>query len=343
MISLKEITGRSVFIIAEIGNNHNGSKDTAKKLIDIAGEAGVDAVKFQTFTGLDIVSPKVKASEYPGWDVKHFEYWYQFIDSIALPLKDHAEVYQYAAEKGLIPFSTPTSVKMVDFLESIDNSIYKIASMDITNIPLLKRVAATGKPVILSTGMSDEDELIKAVEIFSNNELAVLHCISDYPVQPENVNLLSVKYITDRYKVISGLSDHAVTNEFAAGAVALGGRIIEKHITVSRQAKEKAEHHFSLEPAELKSLVQSIRNMEKGLGTQQWYRSPAEAENKTKYRRSLHLNKDKKAGEIITPEDISVVRPALGDPSADFDLFIGKKLTKDVAAWTGLRKKDISE
>jgi N,N'-diacetyllegionaminate synthase len=341
MISLKAITDKEVFIIAEIGNNHNGSRQTAHDLIDIAARAGVNAVKFQTFTGLDIVSPLVRANEYKGWDVKGFDFWYQFLDSIALSLEDHVEVFAYARSKGLEPFSTPTSAKMVDFLESIGNEIYKVASMDINNIQLLRRVAETGKPVILSTGMADDGEIRHAIEIFKNNELAILHCVSDYPTKPENMNLLSIPYIAESYRKITGLSDHSLSNDFVIGAVALGGRIIEKHITYSRDAVEKAEHHFALEEHELVSMVTSIRSIEKGLGVKNIVRSESESNNKIKYRRGLHLNVGKKAGEAIGSGDISVVRPAVGGLASDFDHFVGKILRRDVEAWTGLKMDDV--
>ncbi|PRY85672.1 N-acetylneuraminate synthase family protein [Mongoliibacter ruber] len=336
--SLKQRTKNSVFIIAEIGNNHNGSKKTAFELIDIAAESGVDAVKFQTFTGLDIVTPKVKADEYKGWNVKGYAYWFEFLDSIALPLEDHLEVFNYAINKGLIPFSTPTSSEIVGFLEKINTPLYKIASMDLTNIKLLKSVADTGKPVIISTGMGTDEEIRKAISIFSKNELAILHCISDYPTKPENANLKAVSYIKERYKVLTGLSDHSVTNVFSLGAVALGGRIIEKHITYSRKEKRKAEHHFSLEPKELKLLVESIRTLEKGLGENKLIRTPDEDLNKFKYRRSLHLNKALNKGDRISIEDISILRPNIGDAPSEFDNYIGKELVRDIGPWTGLNK-----
>lgn len=343
MISLYEKLKEKTFIIAEIGNNHNGSKEKAKELIDVAAEAGVDAVKFQTFRGVDIVTPLVKANEYKGWNIDKFDFWYEFLDSIALKFEDHSEVYDYAYSKGIIPMSTPTSPDSVDFLESINNPIYKIASMDVTNLQLLKKVASTGKPVILSTGMSNESEIESAIEIFSKNEFVLLHCISDYPVNPENVNLKTITYFQQKYSVLSGLSDHAITNEFAISAVALGAKVIEKHITNSRNTTEKAEHHFSLEPNELKSLVCSIRILEKGLGEVGLKRSPNEEMNKLKYRRSLHLNKAMKKGCIIKNEDISVLRPNTGDAPDNIEHYIGKKLTEDVQAWSGLTKKMIGE
>lgn len=334
--SLTEKVQEAVFIIAEIGNNHNGKKETAIDLIDIAAESGADAVKFQTYKGLDIVTPQVLANEYPGWDVKGFEYWYEFIDSIALPFQDHKEVFEYAKKRGIIPFSTPTSPAIVDFLETLEVPLYKIASMDITNIQLLRKIASTGKPVILSTGMADDSEIDIAVSILKNNELAILHCVSDYPTQPENVNLNSITFIQEKYNVITGLSDHSITNEFALGAVALGGKVIEKHITYSRKAIEKAEHHFALEPEELKSMVCGIRCLEKGLGQKALVRSDQESENKSNYRRSLHLNKYMGEGTIIREEDISVLRPNTGDKPSEYDFYIGKRITKNIVPWTPL-------
>jgi sialic acid synthase SpsE len=341
--SLKDLTEKQVFIIAEIGNNHNGSARTAKELINIASEAKVDAVKFQTFTGLDIVNPLVRASEYKGWDVDKFDYWYQFLNSIALPLEKHREVFDYAIEKGLIPFSTPTSPAIVEFLETLDVPLYKIASMDLTNVQLLKQVAATGKPVILSSGMGVDEEIQAAKRIFANNELAILHCVSDYPTKPENANLKAVSYLIDTFGVIGGLSDHAINNEFAIGSIALGGRIIEKHITYSRAAKEKAEHHFSLEKDEFTDLVAAVRRLEQGIGIKAIVRSDQENENKSKYRRSLHLNRPMRKGEVIREEDIAVLRPNIGDAPSEFEYYVGKLLVVNVAPWTGLEKSMVGE
>jgi sialic acid synthase SpsE len=333
---------KEVFIIGEIGNNHNGDKETACRLIDIAAQAGVHAVKFQTFRGKDIVTPTVKANEYPGWDSGKFEYWYQFLDSIALPLEEHQEVFNYALDKGILPFSTPTSVTIVDFLETLDVPLYKIASMDLTNLQLLRKVAATGKPVILSTGMSTEAEIAKSVEIFRNNQLALLHCISDYPADPVQSNLKSIPFLKDTYKVAVGYSDHTLTNETAGLAVALGARIIEKHFTYSRNTPEKAEHHFSLEPAELADLVQTVKRTEEALGTYQLYRSPSEIDNRLKYRRGLHVNKDLTPGHRLTSADIVVLRPNNGAQPEDYDLFEGSILKTARQAWDPLKLTDIS-
>jgi N,N'-diacetyllegionaminate synthase len=333
---------KAVFIIGEIGNNHNGKKETAKQLIDIAAAAGVDAVKFQTFRGQDIVTPQVKASEYPGWDTGQFEYWYQFLDTIALPLEDHREVFAYATAKGVLPFSTPTSVGIVDFLEELGTPLYKIASMDVTNIQLLSKVAATGKPVILSTGMSTEDEIAKAVAIFEKNQFVLLHCISDYPADPKQSNLLSIPYLKEKFGVPVGYSDHTLTNETAGLAVALGARVIEKHYTYNRHTPEKAEHHFSLEPDELIDLVETVQLAEAAMGSYQLYRSPSELENRGKYRRSLHVNKDLPAGSKLTAADIVVLRPNNGAQPEEYDLFEGRELKTAKKAWEPLVLTDIT-
>lgn len=343
MFDLLATIEKEVFIIGEIGNNHNGKKETALQLIDIAAEAGIHAVKFQTFRGQDIVTPLVKASEYPGWDSGKFEFWYQFLDSIALPLEEHKEVFDYALEKGIIPFSTPTSVEIVDFLESLEMPLYKIASMDLTNIQLLRKVAATGKPVILSTGMSTEAEIATAVEIFSKNQFALLHCISDYPADPAQSNLRSIQYLKDTFKVPVGYSDHTLTNETAGLAVALGARIIEKHYTYDRNTPEKAEHHFSLEPEGLADLVQTVQHSEAALGTYQLYRSPSELSNRGKYRRSLHVNKDLPANHRLTSADIVVLRPNNGAQPETYDLFEGQTLRTAKKAWDPLQVTDISD
>ena len=330
-----------VFIIAEIGNNHNGNKETARKLIDIAAEAGVDAVKFQTFRGIDITIPGVKANEYKGWNAEGFEYWYQFLDSIALPLEHHKEVFEYANNKGLIAFSSPSSPYTVDFLEKLDVPCYKIASMDLTNVQLLKTVASTGKPVILSTGMGNDEEINIAIQILRNNELVLLHCISDYPTKPENVNLMAIKYLKNTFKVEVGLSDHSIQNEFAIGAVVLGASIIEKHITYNRNALEKAEHHFSLEPKELNELVISIRTVEKGLGEEKLIRSDNEKLNKFKFRRSLHVNKNLPKGHVLQAEDVVILRPNDGEAPQEYNYFIGQQLKVTLKQWDPLTKKSI--
>ena len=256
-------------------------------------------------------------------------------------MEDHHEIFDYARNRGIEPISTPTSPEIVEFLENLDASFYKIASMDITNVQLIKKVAKTGKPVVLSTGMAEYDDILTATNLLKNNELVLLHCISDYPTDPKDANIKSIEYLKETFKTTVGLSDHSITNEFAIGSVMLGAEIIEKHITYDRNAKEKAEHHFSIEPKELEDLVKSIRNIEKGIGRKILYRSKKENANKHKFRRSLHVNKNLNKGEILKESDIIVVRPDDGDDPMNYEKYIGKELIQNISKWQPLTKKYI--
>lgn len=332
---------QKVFIVAEIGNNHNGSVATAKKLIDAAADAGVDAVKFQTFRGIDIVTPNVLSSEYPDWNVTEYKYWYEFLDSISLPLDKHKEVFDYAKDKALIVFSTSTSPEAVDFLEGLDVPIFKIASMDITNVQLLKKIASIGKPVIMSTGMAEEEEIRYAVRFFDLDRLILLHCVSDYPLVNSNANLRSIMWLQERFKCNVGFSDHSLGYELAIASVACGARVVEKHVTLDRNSRNKAEHHFSLEPDELKEFVVHIRQIESALGNKGITRSCGEQECRLKARRTLHVNKDIKAGSVLKSEDICVLRPCDGAPPGEFDFFVGREIKRNKKAWDSLTKEDI--
>lgn len=330
-----------VFIIAEIGNNHNGNADTAKELIDAAVDAGADAVKFQSFRGEDIVTPKVLSSEYPGWNVTEHQYWCDFLDTIALPLEAHKDVFDYAWKKGVVPFSTAASPQIVSFLEGLNVLLYKVASMDVTNVQLLKRIAATGKPVIMSTGMAEEVEIDQAVRWLDIKKLAVLHCVSDYPLAYQNANLKSMIMLKEKYGCPVGFSDHSLTYDLPIAAVACGARIIEKHITLNRNSAKKAEHHFAFEPAEFKELVIRIRNIEAALGRETIRNSDSELEFRKKARRSLHVNKALNRGDILKAEDICVLRPSDGAAPEEFEKFLGQTVKSDKEAWDPLTLEDV--
>lgn len=340
-MNLFEKLFKKVFIVAEIGNNHNGDITTAKRLIDIAVESGVDAVKFQTFRGLDIVTPKVLSSEYSNEFSTNYTYWYEFLDSIALPLDKHKEIFDYANSKGIIAFSTPTSLEIVDFLENLNVPLYKVASMDVTNMPLLKKIASTGKPVILSTGMAEEKEIESAVRCFDIKKIILLHCISEYPLSYESANLKAILKLKDKFSCPIGFSDHSLGYELSIIAVAYGARVIEKHITLDRKPLRIAEHHFALEPSELKVFVTKIRQSELALGKETIKRTFKERKIRTNSRRSLHVNKEIKIGEILKSDDISILRPADGASPQDIDYFIGKSLRRHKEAWAPLKKEDV--
>lgn len=340
-MNIRELLEERVFIIAEIGNNHNGDVNIAKKLIDRAVEAGADAVKFQTFRGIDIIAPNIPSSQYPEWNVTEYKYWYEFLDSISLPYERHEEVFEYALGKGVIPFSTPTSPESVKLLEKLDVSIFKVASMDLNNVQLLEVIASTNKPVILSTGMSSEDEIERAVEYFDCKKLALMHCVSNYPLDFRDANLKSIPRLWKRFGCSVGFSDHSLGYELDIAAVVLGARIIEKHITLDRNTPLKAEHHFAMEPHEFKEMVHKIRQIETSLGDEVITLSWKEKEMKKRARRSLYVNKNLKAGHMLGVNDISVVRPPGGAPPEAYKYFIGKRITHDKDRWTALTKEDL--
>ncbi len=323
------------YIIAEIGNNHNGKIKKAKLLIDACANAKVNAVKFQTFRGIDIVSPKVKANEYKGWDVKGLEFWHQFLDTIALPLDQHQEIINYTLSKKLDFITTPTSPYIVDFLEKLKGiKAYKIASMDLTNVSLLKAVAKTKKKIIMSTGMGDINEIKNAVKYFKNHDLSILHCVSDYPLDPDKAFLNNIKILKEtfpKYKI--GFSDHSLGHELCIAARCLNATIFEKHITLDRNDKEPAEHHFSMEPNEFKELVNWIKSIDVNLKNSTFSRSKTEIVNKLKYRRSYHFNNNFKKGKIINWNDLTFVRPGDGIDNNEINKIIGKTLNKNVKAF----------
>ena len=323
------------YIISEIGNNHNGSLSKAIELIDVSHHAGVNAVKFQTFRGIDIVSPKVKANEYKGWDVKNFEYWYQFLDSIALKLEDHQQVIDYTNSKGMDFITTPTSPYIVEYLEKLSGiKAYKIASMDMNNIPLLEAVAKTKKKILMSTGMGDMEEVKKAVNYFKNHSLSILHCVSDYPLDPDKAYLNNITELKKQFSNLEiGFSDHSLGHELCVAARCLGAMVFEKHITLDRKDPNPAEHHFSMEPHEFTVLVNWLRNIDMSLNTKTFSRSETEKVNKFKYRRSYHYNAEFKEGTIIDASKLTLVRPGDGIDSENLSLVIGKALNKNVSAY----------
>ncbi len=322
-----------VYVIAEIGNNHNGSVAKAKEMIDASAEAGVDAVKFQSFRGLDIVIPLVPVSAYPGWNVKDKTWWYEFLDTIALPLEDHQEIIDYSHAKGVEFITTPFSPYIVDFLEGLSGiDAYKVASMDLNNDGLIQAIAETNKPVIMSTGMGHLPEVDKAVAMLGDRDFGILHCVSDYPLNAEDAYLNNIKVLNERFEGKQvGFSDHSLGHDLVIAAIAMGATIIEKHITLDRNDPATAEHHFSMEPKELTEMVQWVRALEKNFAITEWARSEKEdQEGRQSYRRSFHYNKKLLAGHIINRDDLIFLRPGSGIGYDDLDKVIGRSLVCDV-------------
>jgi pseudaminic acid synthase len=306
--------GKPVFIIAEMSGNHNQSFKRAKKLIDVAAEAGVDAIKLQTYTA-DTMTINCNKEDF---QVKVNKAWkgrnlYNLYEWAHTPWEWQPKLKKYAESKGLIFFSTPFDETAVDFLEKMDVSLYKVASFENNHIPLLKKIAQTRKPIIMSRGITKLEEIeeaLKTLKKAGNSEVALLHCVSSYPAKYEQMNLKTIPDIRKRFNVIPGLSDHTLGIETAIAAVALGAKVIEKHFTISRK-DGGPDATFSLEKDELKNLVKTIRNIEKSLGKPNYKIGKKEAENWA-FKRSIYVVRDIKKGEKFTSQNVRVIRPGYG-------------------------------
>ena len=320
------------YIIAEIGNNHNGSIKKAKLLVKEAVNSRVDAIKTQSFRGLDIVSPKVLMSDIPDWDDGKFKYWYQFAEDLALPLEDHQELINFTNSLDIDFITTPVSVEILEELENFKGiSAYKVASMDLTNIDLLTEMSKTNKPIIMSTGMGSEKEIERAVSIFQKSDLTLLHCVSDYPLDPHNAFLGNIKILKETYNDLKiGFSDHSLSHELSVAAVSLGAEVIEKHFTLDRNDKNFAEHHMSMEPDEFLILTQWIKVLDNNISRGAWGRSEIEESNKEKNRRSFHYKTALSSGHVISLKDLVFVRPGDGVGYEHIKNVLNKKLTRSV-------------
>jgi pseudaminic acid synthase len=319
------------YIIAELSANHNGSLDRAKLSIKIAKECGVDAVKIQTYNAdtMTIDCDKndfiVKGGLWNGYKL------YNLYEEAHTPFEWHIELYRYAKEIGITLFSTPFDESAVDLLETLNTPAYKIASFELTDLPLISHVAKKGKPMLMSTGMATENEISEALETARSggcNSLLLFHCISSYPAPIEQANLKQILNLKKTFDVAIGLSDHTIGNTTAIASIALGACAIEKHFTISRQDKGP-DSEFSVEPSELKELVQDTKNAWIALGNEGFNRPKAELVSKI-FRRSIYFVSDIKSGEKIKETDIRRIRPGFGLPPKYFDKLIGKTLIKDV-------------
>ena len=326
------------FIIAEVGANHNGDLKLAKKCIDAAALCGVDAVKFQTYTTEELLSHK-EAIVTIGQNGEITQTLKELFDNVTLKREIHKEIYDYAKSKGLICFSTPFSVEGVAFLEELDNPIYKIASSDVNYVDMLEVIGATKKPVFLSTGKCTLPEMDMAIELLQKSgttDLCLLHCIANYPSKMENMNLNVIKTLKQMYpEFIIGFSDHSLGITASLGAVCFGAKIIEKHFTIDKNL-DGPDHWFSMDPTDMKNLVTGIRDLEVAFGTQRKFLAQNEVPEKYWATRSLHINKDLKAGDIINKEDLDMLRPGYGISPFDRDKVIGIKLAKDIKKGTVL-------
>jgi len=337
--------GHPCFIISELSGNHHQDLNEAKKLIDEAVRANVDAVKLQTYTAdtLTIDSNKdyfqIKVNE--AWAGKTL---YQLYQEAYTPWEWQPELKEYAESKGLVLFSTPFDPTAVDFLEELNMELYKVASFETGDIPLLKRIGKTKKPVILSRGLTTIEELELAIRTLKENgcpEVVVLHCVSAYPATPDQMNLKTIPDIAKRFQVIAGLSDHSLGTTVAVTAVALGANVIEKHFIMDRKAGGP-DATFSLEPAELRQLVESVRIAEQALGEAKYEGGKREKENLA-FKKSIFVVKDIKKGESLTTENLRVIRPGYGIKPKFFEQVLGKTASKDLVRGEPLSEVDIKE
>lgn len=337
-ISSMKIAGRRIaadeppYIIAELSANHNGKLETALRIIKEAKRCGADAVKLQTYTA-DTITLNSNTEEFQIkgglWDGRTL---YDLYQEAHMPWDWHKPLFDHARKLDITIFSSPFDNTAVDLLEDLNAPAYKIASFEAVDLPLIKYVASTGKPMIISTGMADAEEIAEAIEAAREGgckELAILHCVSGYPAPAADYNLRTITDMIERFGLVTGLSDHTLDNTTAITSVALGASIIEKHFTLDRSGGGP-DDSFSLEPAELTALCRDSKTAWQALGSVNYGRKSSEQGN-AQFRRSLYFVKDLKAGDVITEDAVRSVRPGFGLAPKHFEEVIGKRLAKDVS------------
>jgi len=331
-------------IVAEMSGNHNHDLDRALALVDVAADAGAHALKLQTYTA-DTMTIDIQTGEFfidnPD-SLWHGRSLYDLYQEAYTPWEWHAPIFARCRERGIIPFSTPFDATAVDFLEELDVPCYKIASFENTDLPLIRKAAATGKPLIISTGMATAEELWKTVDAAGRagcRELILLKCTSTYPATPENTNLRTMADLQEVFPCLAGLSDHTLGVGVSVASVALGAVLIEKHFTFSRD-DGGVDAAFSIEPAELKMLVEESYRAWQALGTITY--GPTEAELPSrKHRRSLYIVEDVPAGGALTTQNVRAIRPGLGLPPGELDEVLGKTAARDLARGTPVGWEDL--
>lgn len=315
------------FIVAEVGVNHNGDVTKGKQLIEVAASAGADAVKFQTFAADRMIVKGAGKVSYQEGTINERESQYRMLRKLELTEGDFAELHRYANERGIVFLSTPFDCESVEVLHRLGVLAFKIGSGEITNTPLLAKVAKKGRPIILSTGMSSLCEVETALDVIEREgvtDIILLHCVSEYPCVPEHLNLRAIATLRDAFGKHVGFSDHSTGIYMSLAAVALGARVIEKHITLDK-TQPGPDHKVSLEPGEFKQLVSAIRDAEKALGS--GIKRPTEAEKlmRTLVRKSIFAKVDIPAATVITKDMLATKRPATGIKPRHLDKLVGRK------------------
>ena len=333
-------TGYSPFVIAEMSGNHNQSLDRALEIVEAAAKTGAHGLKIQTYTPdtmtIDLDEREFHISDKNSlWEGKSL---YKLYGEAHTPWEWHKPIFDRARELGIIPFSTPFDDTAVDFLEHLEVPCYKIASFENTDLPLIQRVAATGKPMIISTGMAtvaELDETVRVAREYGCKELILLKCTSTYPATADNTNILTIPHMRELFGCEVGLSDHTMGHGVSVASVALGATVIEKHFTLSR-ADGGVDSTFSMEPIEMSQLVVEAERAWQALGQVSY--GATEAEKKSiQFRRSLYIVEELKAGDVLTHENVRAIRPGLGLPPKYLEVVIGKKVKQDVKRGTALK------
>jgi len=332
----------SPYMIAEMSANHNGDMQAAFQIIEEAKKTGADAIKIQTYRP-DTITLN---SDLPDFQIQD-GLWegrtlYDLYEWAHTPWDWHKPLFDHARQIGITLFSSPFDNTAVDLLEDLNAPAYKIASFEAVDLPLIRYVASTGKPMIISTGMADAEEISEAIAAAQDGgckEFAILHCVSGYPAPAEDYNLRTIPDMIDRFGLVTGLSDHTLDNTTAIASVALGASVIEKHFTLDRSGGGP-DDSFSLEPAEFAALCQGAKTAWQALGQVDYGRKSSEQGN-IKFRRSLYFVKDLKAGDVITPDAIRSVRPGFGLAPKHWDDVVGAKVTRDVEMNTAVMKAHI--
>lgn len=336
--------GHPIFIIAELSANHNGSIVNAIDTIRAAKRAGADCIKFQTFTAdtitLDSKKDDFKITQGTLWDG---QYLHDLYKQAYTPWEWHAELFSVAEDEGLICFSSPFDKTAVDFLETLNVPAYKIASFEITDIPLIEYVSSKGKPIILSTGIAEEADIELALDAcrrMGNNDIALLKCTSSYPAPINEANMCMVKDLAERYNVISGLSDHTMGATVPIVATCFGAKIIEKHFIIDRSIGGP-DASFSMNEEEFTAMVKAVREAESAIGVVDYTLTEKQAKGKD-FSRSLYVVEDMKAGDVITEKNVSSIRPGFGLHPKYYNDILGQKVAISLEKGTGLKLEYIS-
>lgn len=340
MIDGKKLSDKSdTYIIAEMSANHLHNLDRAKRIIDVAKECGADAIKLQTYRPdtitIDCRGPEFMATPGSPWENMNL---FELYKEAYTPWEWHGELMDYAKKVGITCFSSPFDLTAIDLLEELNVPAYKIASFEINDIPLIKKAAMTGKPIIMSTGIADMSDIelaLRTCKEAGNDKVILLKCVSEYPTPYEEINLRTLTNMSETFDCVVGVSDHSFGSAVAVAGVALGARVIEKHLTLSRK-DGGPDGTFSMEPQEFKNMVTDIRNVEKALGKVKY--ELTEKQKKSKGRsRSLYVVSDIKKGEIFTPDNMRSIRPGYGLHTKYYKDIIGKRASCDIKKGTAMK------